>query len=221
MKRAVLLLSGGLDSSTVAGILHSRAIEFIALTVRYGQKHERELMAAESIARYYKAAEHLVLDVDFSRIGGSTLLRGDGEIAQGNGGIPPTYVPARNTVFISLALALAEARDCDHIYIGANAVDYSGYPDCRPEYVDEFNRLSSLATKRGVSGNPVRIFAPLMHMSKREIILLGTRLGVPYELTWSCYRGGDKACGVCDSCTFRLRGFSEAGVEDPLEYQNK
>jgi 7-cyano-7-deazaguanine synthase len=221
VREAVLLLSGGLDSSTVAGILHAQGTRFRAMTISYGQRHDRELRAAERIAEYFGALEHLRIEIDFRKIGGSALLDNNQSLSSGGKGIPPTYVPARNTVFISLALALAEARGCDAVFIGANAVDYSGYPDCRPEYIEEFNRLSALATKRGVEGDPIIIIAPLMQMSKAEIIKLGTELGVPYELTWSCYRGGEKACGVCDSCLYRLKGFREAGIRDPIEYENQ
>ncbi|MEM3852271.1 MAG: 7-cyano-7-deazaguanine synthase QueC [Methanomassiliicoccales archaeon] len=221
MRDAVLLLSGGLDSATVAGILHSKGIGFRALTIEYGQRHSRELEAAKAIAGHYGAVEHLIFKMNMKDIGGSALLEEKREIPEKGEGIPSTYVPARNTVFLALALSMAEARDADEIYIGANAVDYSGYPDCRPEYIEEFNRLSSLATKRGVEGKPIRIVAPLTGMSKAEIVRRGAALGVPYGLTWSCYRGGAAACGRCDSCRYRLKGFREAGIEDPIAYEDQ
>ncbi len=222
MSGSVLLLSGGLDSATVAAVLRSRAEHFRAITVNYGQRHARELVAARNIAAETGALEHLVVSLDMSGIGGSALTDRKVEVPDAGGeGIPVTYVPARNTVFLSLALAFAEARDCDSVYIGANAVDYSGYPDCRPEYIEAFNTMASLALKRGVEGRPVVIRAPLIRLSKADIIRMGTEAGAPYALSWSCYRGGKKACGRCDSCRLRLKGFSEAGLEDPVEYENK
>lgn len=177
--------------------------------------------AASNVARALGAEEHIVLSIDMSAIGGSALTDSRIEVPEAGGsGIPSTYVPARNTVFLSLALALAEARDCDRVYIGANAVDYSGYPDCRPEYIDAFNRMAALALKRGLEGRPIVVEAPLMRMSKAEIIRLGASLGAPYDLSRSCYRGGKKACGRCDSCIIRLKGFREAGIRDPIEYEN-
>ncbi len=221
MSGSVVLLSGGLDSTTVASLLRSRAEPFRAITVDYSQRHSKEVVASEKIASRLGAIEHVVLSIDFSRIGGSALTDRSIEVPDAGGaGIPVTYVPARNTIFLSLALAFAEARDCDKVYIGANAVDYSGYPDCRPEYIDAFNRMASLALKRGVEGRPIAVEAPLMSMSKADIIRLGTGLEAPYELSWSCYRGGSKACGRCDSCKLRLKGFSEAGIEDPVEYED-
>ena len=188
----------------------------------YSQRHSREIDAAINIASKLGAAEHLVMKIDLSGIGGSALTDRNIDVPEPGGeGIPATYVPARNTIFLSLALAFAEARDFDFVYIGANAVDYSGYPDCRPEYIDAFNRMAALALKRGVEGRPVTVVAPLMKMSKAEIVRLGTRLNAPYELSWSCYRGTGKACGRCDSCNLRLKGFMEAGIRDPIEYENQ
>lgn len=222
MTGAVILLSGGLDSTTVASLLRSRGERFSAITIDYSQRHSREIEAARSIASRLGAVEHLVLSIDMSGIGGSALTDSNIDVpAPGGEGIPVTYVPARNTVFLSLALAFAEARDCDFVYIGANAVDYSGYPDCRPEYIEAFNRMAALAIKRGVEGRPVTVVAPLMKMSKAEIVRLGMRLNAPYELSWSCYRGTGKACGRCDSCMLRLKGFMEAGAMDPIEYENQ
>lgn len=219
---AVVLLSGGLDSTTVASLLRSRGEKFSALTLDYSQRHSREIDAAINIASKLGAAEHLVMKIDLSGIGGSALTDRNIDVPEPGGeGIPATYVPARNTIFLSLALAFAEARDFDFVYIGANAVDYSGYPDCRPEYIDAFNRMAALALKRGVEGRPVTVVAPLMKMSKAEIVRLGMRLNAPYELSWSCYRGTGKACGRCDSCNLRLKGFMEAGIRDPIEYENQ
>lgn len=220
--RAVLLLSGGLDSCTVAACLHARGTDFIPLTLHYGQRHAREVKAAESIAAFYGAREHVLMELDMRKIGGSALTAEDIGIPDVQSeGIPSTYVPARNTVFLSIALALAEARQASLIYYGANHIDYSGYPDCRPEYIHAFNTLSSLATKTGVEGRPVRVEAPLLDMGKSEIIKMGAALGAPYHLTWSCYRGGERACGRCDSCRIRLKGFMEAGIEDPVEYEDQ
>lgn len=222
MTRAVLLLSGGLDSTTVAAMLKSEHIEFSALTVDYGQRHSRELKSARQVASHFGAKEHIVMSLDMTKIGGSALTDSGIQVPDSGGnGIPVTYVPARNTIFLSLALAFAEAREADSVYIGANAVDYSGYPDCRPEFIDAFNRLVEVAVKRTVEGRPLRVVAPLMRMSKAEIIRMGTEMQAPYELSWSCYRGGSRACGRCDSCSIRLRGFEEAGIRDPLEYENQ
>ena len=222
MSGAVLLLSGGLDSTTVAAFLNSSGEQFRAITVNYGQRHSREVDAAMKIAEHYAVEEHLVMQIDLAQIGGSALTdRRMGMPDAGSRGIPVTYVPARNTIFLSVALGFAESRDCDTVYIGANAVDYSGYPDCRPEYIDAFNKMAALALKRGVEGRPVRVEAPLMRMSKADIIRLGQRLNAPYRLSWSCYRGGEKACGKCDSCVLRLKGFSEAGLADPVAYEDQ
>lgn len=221
LKRAVLLLSGGLDSTTVAALLHSENMPFIALTVDYGQRHSREIDAARRIARHY-GAEQIVMKIDFSEIGGSALTDQGIDVPRGGtAGIPVTYVPARNTVFLSVALGIAEARECGHIYAGVNAVDYSGYPDCRPEFIDAFNRMAALATRAGVEGRSPLVVTPLISKSKKDIVLLGKELAAPYELSWSCYNGRKKACGVCDSCILRLKGFREADLEDPLEYENK
>lgn len=221
MSGAVLLLSGGLDSTTVASIVSRDGMRVVALTIDYGQRHSRELEAARKVAAHYAFEEHMTVSLNMTGIGGSALTdMSIGVPEPGGEGIPSTYVPARNTVFLSLALALAEARDCDSIYIGANAVDYSGYPDCRPEYIEAFNRMAALAVKRGIEGRPIKVEAPLVQLSKADIIKLGTGLAAPYALSWSCYRGGQKACGRCDSCSIRRRGFHEAGLEDPLEYED-
>ncbi len=220
VKRAVLLLSGGLDSTTVAALLHSGNIPFIALTVDYGQRHHRELEAAHKVADYY-GAEHITMKIDFSGIGGSALTDARINVPEGGThGIPVTYVPARNTVFLSVALGIAEVRGCPHIYAGVNAVDYSGYPDCRPEFIEAFNSMATLATKAGIEGHSPVVVAPLISKSKADIVALGHELSAPYRLSWSCYNGREKACGVCDACLLRLKGFREAGLEDPLEYEN-
>ncbi len=221
----MILLSGGLDSATALAIARDRGYDCHALTVDYGQRHARELAAAAAVAQR-AGVEQTVLRCDLRQIGGSALTDDlavpDGGEAPGGdddshgGSIPVTYVPARNTVLLSLALGFAETRRADAIFIGANAVDYSGYPDCRPEYIEAFNALAALATKRAVEGEPTRIEAPLLRLTKAAIIRRGLALGVDYGLTWSCYRGGDRPCGACDSCRLRAKGFAEAGVADPL-----
>ncbi len=219
MPRAVLLLSGGLDSYTAGAIAKEDGYELYALTVRYGQVHARELAAAGDVAQALGVAKHVELHVPLSTFGGSALV-GDGVIPKDrriDDEIPPTYVPARNTVFLSLALAWAEVLGADAIVIGVNALDYSGYPDCRPEYIEAFERLASLATKVGVHGHALRILAPLQTLSKADIIRRGTAIGVDYALTLSCYdpRPDGTPCGRCDSCVLRRRGFVDAGIPDP------
>jgi 7-cyano-7-deazaguanine synthase len=219
--RAVVLLSGGLDSATVAAMAKAQGWTIDALTIRYGQVHAIEIEAARRVAGAVGVDRHVELEIDLTSLGGSTLV-GDGSVPKGRdleeGGIPSTYVPARNTVFLSLALAFAETRGAERIAIGVNAIDYSGYPDCRPEYLEAFERLARLATRAGVEGGDMRIYAPLAAMSKAEIIRQGTRLGVDYGLTHSCYdpRPDGRPCGECDSCRLRARGFAEAGIADPL-----
>ncbi len=224
MTRAIVLLSGGLDSTVAATLAKERGFEIHALSFDYGQRHTRELESAKLVAKTLGCASHTVLHLPIGAYGASALTdkaiavpTGRDE-AQMGGDIPPTYVPARNIVFLSLALGLAEARDADAIFIGANALDYSGYPDCRPEFFDAFTEMARLGTKRGVEGRPVRIEVPLQHMTKADIVREGKRIGAPLELTWSCYQGGDKACGICDSCVLRLKGFREAGSQDPITY---
>ncbi len=233
-KKAVVLLSGGLDSSTVLGIAASQGCECFALSFNYGQRHSREIESARKIAKFFHVKEHRIVNLDLSGILRSALTNQEIELPEGRSpkemkDIPASYVPARNTIMLSIALAYAEVVDADRIFIGVNALDYSGYPDCRPEYIDAYQRLANLATKRAVEGRPVKIETPLLHMTKAEIIRTGMKLGVPYEFTWSCYRGGIehaegknrvvKACGRCDSCILRLKGFKEAGYRDPLEYE--
>ncbi len=218
--RAILLLSGGLDSFTAGAITKADGYELYALTVRYGQVHVREVEAARAVARALGVARHLQMDVPLATFGGSALV-GDGAIPKDRAieaaEIPRTYVPARNTVFLSLALAWAEVVGAEAIVIGVNALDYSGYPDCRPEYLRVFERLAALATKAGVEGRSLRVVAPLLQMSKADIIKRGLALGVDYGLTWSCYdpSAAGHPCGHCDSCVLRAKGFAEAGVSDP------
>lgn len=217
--KAVVLLSGGLDSTTAAAMARREGWELYALTIRYGQIHLAELEAARRVAGALGVARHIELPVDLSVFGGSALT-GDGDIpkdALGSDGIPSTYVPARNTVFLSLALAWAEVLGAERIVIGVNALDYSGYPDCRPEFIAAFEYLASLATKAGVEGRPLRLFTPLQHLTKAGIIRLGQELGLDYGLTHSCYdpTPQGRPCGHCDSCLLRARGFAEAGIPDP------
>jgi 7-cyano-7-deazaguanine synthase len=219
--KAILLLSGGLDSATAGAIANAEGYELYALTIRYGQVHAREVDAARSVARSLQVARHIELKVDLSAFGGSALV-GDGSIPKDRDlavlEIPSTYVPARNTIFLSLALAWAEVVGAEAIVIGVNAIDYSGYPDCRPEYLEAFERLASLATRAGVSGHQVRVVAPLLTKSKADIIRTGLSLGVNYALTHSCYDPlpDGKPCGRCDSCRLREQGFRDAGAVDPL-----
>jgi 7-cyano-7-deazaguanine synthase len=218
--RAIVLLSGGLDSATAAAIAGSEGFDLFALTIAYGQRHGVEIEAARAVARSLGVARHLELQVDLSAFGGSALtdrvaVPKDRDLTAG--GIPSTYVPARNTVFLSLAMAWAEAAGARDIYIGVNALDYSGYPDCRPEFIDAFERLAAVATKAGVEGETLRIHAPLIRMTKAEIIRRGIELHVDYALTHSCYDpdAAGTPCGRCDSCGLRAKGFAEAGVKDP------
>ena len=219
--KAVVLLSGGLDSYTAAAAVRADGYQLYALTVRYGQTHLTEIEAARRVAKWLDVTRHVELDVNLAAFGGSSLL-GDGAIPRDRAldaaGIPSTYVPARNTIFLSLALGWAEVVDAEGIVIGVNALDYSGYPDCRPEYIEAFERLASLATRAGVEGRPLRILAPLQHLTKADIIRLGMTLGLDYGLTHSCYAPGPngRPCGHCDSCRLRAKGFEEAGVDDPL-----
>ena len=220
--RAVVLLSGGLDSATTLAIARSQGFECYALSVDYGQRHSAELDAAQRIAMALGAREHRVMRVDLAGIGGSALT--DLSIAvpeQPTSGIPATYVPARNTMMLSLALGWAEVLDARAIFVGVNAVDYSGYPDCRPEFIAAFERLATLATKAGVEGNPTRVHAPLIALTKADIIREGTRLGIDYSVTVSCYQADaqGRACGRCDSCRIRQAGFAAAGVPDPTRYR--
>ena len=230
---AVILFSGGLDSTTLAAIAHSRGHRLHALTFRYGQRHAREVEAARELARRIRFATHQVIDLPIAAYGGSALTDARAEIPKdrdpeeiGGGAIPPTYVPARNTIFLAHALAWCEVLGAEEIYIGVNALDYSGYPDCRPEFLQAFERLAALATRAGVEeGRKIRIQAPLIDKTKAEIIRWGVDLGVDYALTWSCYdpvpgtsTSSPLPCGRCDSCLLRKKGFQEASVADPTPY---
>jgi 7-cyano-7-deazaguanine synthase len=222
MMRAVVLLSGGLDSATTLAIAKAEGFSCHALSFDYGQRHGVELAAAETVARLLGADEHRFVSLPISDFGGSALTDERIDVPEDGGeGIPVTYVPARNTVFLSFALAWAEVLAADAIFIGVNAVDYSGYPDCRPEFIDAFRALAALATKQGVEGHPVQIEAPLISLSKAGIIRRGAELGVDYAVTVSCYRADaeGRACGRCDACRFRREGFAAAGIEDPTRYQ--
>jgi len=223
---AVILLSGGIDSATVAAIAKQQGFGLHALSFDYGQRHARELDSAERVANFLQVSSHRVIRFDLRAIGGSALTdqievpkqRSEAAIGQG---IPITYVPARNTIFLSFALALAERIQCADIFFGANQLDYSGYPDCREEYIGAFERMANLATQAGVEGKSrLRIHAPLLHMTKAEIVKKGMVLNLDYSLTWSCYdpQPDGRACGRCDSCQLRLKGFKEAGAVDPIAY---
>ena len=225
MKHAVVLLSGGLDSATTLGIARSRGYETYALSFDYGQRHRQELDAARNIANSVAAKEHRIIKIDNQIFAGSALIndvdvpksRSEEEIGRG---IPPTYVPARNTIFLAHALAWAETIPAGHIFIGANAIDYSGYPDCRPEFIALFETLANVGTKAGAEGARIQIHAPLIKLSKAEIIRKAVELNVDLSLTHSCYdpTPDSRACGECDSCQLRLKGFREAGVTDPIKY---
>lgn len=220
--RAVILLSGGLDSVTVLAHAHAQGFECHTLSFDYGQRHQVELQAAERLAAQYGAKTHRVMQMNMAAIGGSALTdnRIDVPVSGVGSDIPVTYVPARNTIFLSYALGLAEVLEAQHIFIGVNSVDYSGYPDCRPEYIAAFESMANLATKTAVEGHLIKIETPLMSLSKAEIIHMGLNLGVDYSLTVSCYQADSegRACGRCDSCRLRQQGFAEAGVIDPTHY---
>ena len=221
-KKAVVLLSGGLDSATVVAIARSQGFACYTMSFDYGQRHRAELQAAERVARQLGVAEHKVVGINLNGIGGSALTDTSIDVPEQPGeGVPVTYVPARNTVFLALALGWAEVLQAHDLFIGVNAVVYSGYPDCRPEFIEAFERMANLATKAGVEGNGFRIQAPLQHMSKAEIIRRGTELGVDYATTVSCYQADDdgRACGVCDSCRLRAAGFAQAGLADATRYR--
>jgi len=224
--RAVVLLSGGLDSTTTLAIARKQGHEIYAITFSYGQRHEAEVAAAERIADYFNVARHITIDIDLRRFGGSALTdnipvpkgRGRDEVSRD---IPVTYVPARNTIFLSLALAWAETLGARDIFIGVNALDYSGYPDCRPEYIEAFEKMANLATKAGIDGEHFTIHAPLINMTKAEIIVKGSELGVDFSMTSSCYDPAPdgRPCGQCDACILRRKGFAESGFQDPLLYK--
>jgi 7-cyano-7-deazaguanine synthase len=224
-RTAIVLLSGGLDSSTTLAIAVEQGFTPYAISFRYGQRHSRELEAAQAIGRHFGVRDHKIIDIDLRAFGGSALTddiavpheRSTDEMGHG---VPVTYVPGRNLIFLSLATAYAEVTGANDIFLGINIYDYSGYPDCRPEFLEAFQRTANLATKAGAEdGRTLQYHAPLIQMSKAEIVREGTRLGVPWELTWSCYEGDAEACGTCDSCLLRLKGFAEAGLTDPLPYK--
>ncbi|HUL39183.1 MAG TPA: 7-cyano-7-deazaguanine synthase QueC, partial [Methanomassiliicoccales archaeon] len=225
MSKAVALLSGGLDSTVTLAYALSKGHEVVPLSIRYGQRHSKELDAAKSVVAHYGLERHVVVDLDLSSFETSALTsrkvdvphrRSVGEMGAD---IPATYVPARNIIFLSIAAGLCETVGGSIIFIGANAVDYSGYPDCRPEFFEAFERALQAGTKSGVEGKAIRIEAPILRMSKSEIVTLGKGLKAPLHLTWSCYEGRDKACGRCDSCLLRLKGFKEAGLRDEIPYE--
>jgi len=226
VKKAVVLSSGGIDSTTAMAIAKEKGYELYSLSFYYGQRHAFELRAAEKVAEFFTVKRHMIINIDLGRIGGSALTdnievpksRDEKTMAED---IPVTYVPARNTIFLSYALAWAEVLECPRIFIGVNAVDYSGYPDCRPEYIHAFEKTANLAVKAAVEGRlKIRVETPLINMTKGEIISLGRRLGVDYAITHSCYDPSPEgsACGYCDSCLLRKKGFAEAGIKDPTRY---
>ena len=225
MNQQLVILSGGLDSTVCMALAAQRADRPpLALTFDYGQRHRTEIDRAAGIAGHYRS-EHLVVHLDTSAWGGSALTDPTCEVPRAAGGaddqsdpsssIPSTYVPARNSIFLSVALGVAEARDLDSVWIGVNAIDYSGYPDCRPEFIDAFRQVAATGQKRGVDGRPIEIVTPLIESTKAGIVRTGLELGAPLDLTWSCYRGGEQPCRECDACVLRARGFAEVGVPDP------
>ncbi len=219
--KAVILVSGGLDSTTVLAMAQKQGYECYTLSFDYGQRHRAELKAAEATSKAMGAIEHKVVSLDLRTIGGSALTDSNIDVPEDEPeGIPVTYVPARNTVFLAIALGWAEVLEAQHIFVGVNAVDYSGYPDCRPEFIESFENMANLATKAGVEGQKLKIETPLMTMSKAEIVKAGVKLGVDYSLTVSCYQADDegRACGKCDSCRLRRQGFDQAGLSDPTRY---
>ena len=222
-KKAVILLSGGLDSTTTLAIAKSQGFECYALSFDYGQKQKSELISATEIAKHFSVVEHRIMNISLSDFGGSALTDENIEVPdfKESDEIPITYVPARNTIFLSFAMAWAEVLDCQSIFIGVNALDYSGYPDCRQAYINAFETMANLATKQGVEGKKLSIITPLIDLNKADIIKTGLSLGVDYSITTSCYQANDKgeACGVCDACEYRKIGFKSAGISDPTRYQ--
>ena len=222
---AVVLLSGGLDSTTTLAYALSKGYEVIAFTVSYGQRHSREIESARAVAQYYGLKKHIEIELDLGFLTTSALTSRTVDVPQRSRvedaaeGIPPTYVPARNIIMLSLAAGLCENEGGDAIFIGANSVDYSGYPDCRPEFIAAFQEILRVGTKAGVEGRAIRVEAPIIEMSKADIVRLARDLKAPLQLTWSCYRGGERACGCCDSCLLRLKGFSDVGAVDPVPYE--
>ncbi|UCF49377.1 MAG: 7-cyano-7-deazaguanine synthase QueC [Thermoplasmatales archaeon] len=223
-KKAVCLISGGIDSCVTAYLAKNDDYSIYALTINYNQQHKKEILSANKIAESLKVKNHITLNIDFSKFGGSSLTDKSIQVEKNRNfnsigkNIPSTYVPARNTVFLSIALAYAEAIDAEGIFIGVTSTDYSGYPDCRPEYIEAYKKMAKLGTKKGIQGKPIKIKTPLLYKLKAEIIKIGLDLKVPFEHTWSCYKGEKKACGKCDSCLLRLKGFKESEARDPIEY---
>ena len=217
-------MSGGLDSTVTLAYAISEGYDVVPLTIRYGQRHVRELDSARAVVKHYGLKNHIVMDLDLSSFR-SALTRSDiavperSSTAEIGDDIPITYVPARNIIFLSIAAGLAESVDADRIFIGANSIDYSGYPDCRPEFFRAFETVLKVGTKAGVEGEPIIIEHPILRSSKEDIVRMGKKLKAPLELTWSCYQGGDKACGKCDSCLIRLKGFEDAGYRDEIVYE--
>jgi 7-cyano-7-deazaguanine synthase len=220
-KKAVIVLSGGLDSTTCMGIAKAEGYDLYPITFHYGQRHNREVEQAVEVGKYYGVADHRIVDLNFLKdIGGSALTDEKVEVpTEAEEGIPVTYVPARNMIFLSLASAYAEVIGATAVYTGVSAVDYSGYPDCRPEFIQSMEETINLATKAGVTGKNISVETPLISLSKKETIEKGLSLEVPYDLTTSCYNGKEAACGQCDSCVLRLKGFKEAGAADPITYE--
>lgn len=227
-RRAVILLSGGLDSCVCMAVAQSQGYELFPISFLYNQRHSIEVEHAKKISKFFNVPEknHLIIQTNMNAIGGSALTDEklnvpDGQIDRPMNDVPITYVPARNLIFLSYALGYAEVLDADAVYIGVNAVDFSNYPDCRPEFIEKFQKVADYATRKTqAEGRPITIQTPLQFLSKKEIILLGKKLNAPLELTHSCYRGKEKACGKCDSCLLRLQGFAQAGLVDPIQYEN-
>ncbi|MDD2498651.1 MAG: 7-cyano-7-deazaguanine synthase QueC [Desulfitobacteriaceae bacterium] len=220
--KAVILLSGGLDSTVCMSVAEQAGYEIIPISFAYGQRHSRELDSAKFVAQYYGVKRHVIIETNMRAIGGSALTDNievpAGEESHSDADIPVTYVPARNLIFLSYALGLAEVEQAEKLFIGVNALDYSGYPDCRPEFIQKFQEVADYATKAGVQQKRIIVETPLQHLTKAEIIKLGMANQAPLHLTTSCYQGGEEACGICDSCVLRLKGFREAGFEDPIKY---
>ena len=224
MEKAVVLLSGGLDSTTCMAVAKEHGREPYPISFDYHQRHSIELEGAKKIAAFYKVKKHLIIETNMESIGGSALTDEAIEVPEGDTSrqsVPVTYVPARNLIFLSYALGYAEVIGARYVYIGVNSVDYSGYPDCRPEFIRHFQAVADYSTEAASEGKRIEIVAPLQELSKADIVRLAARLAVPLALTHSCYNGGEKACGICDSCKLRLQGFAEAGVEDPIEYEKR
>ena len=223
-EKAVILLSGGLDSCTCMAVAHAAGYELYPISFNYHQRYDREVDCAKRIAAHFHAAEHLIIETNMDAVGGSAVTDKSIDVPDGDADrtdIPVTYVPARNLIFLSYALGYAERVGATHLYIGVNSVDYSGYPDCRPEFIRHFQAVADYSTEAASEGKRIEVVAPLQELSKADIVRLAARLAVPLALTHSCYNGGEKACGICDSCKLRLQGFAEAGVEDPIEYEKR